>query len=123
VKYTLQVMSAAARWADGVPAHSQLNRCVPPLDRRNGAIIAEDVGCRRIEQKMLPSGRREGEPASGEDPEDVTVSEYDDIALHRTYFGNDTIDPCADLSRLFAAGAAISKNQPTRRSRVNLIRR
>ena len=75
LKRTLWIMSAAVRWADAARIRSQLNRCVPPLDRRNGAIIAEDVGCRRIEQKMLPRLRREGEPASDEDPEDVTVSE------------------------------------------------
>ena len=43
------------------------------------------------------------------------------MAFDGTHFCDDTIHPRADLSGLFTARAAVSKNLPTRCCRVNLV--
>ena len=43
------------------------------------------------------------------------------MAFDGTYLGDDPIHPRADLSGLFAPGASISKNLPTRCCRVDLV--
>src|SRR5262245_31374991 len=82
--------SAATAQANAAPrpprtrsmrARDLVERAVPGPDRRRGSLVTGHADAGRLQPEMRPHGRRQPAPSGGEDARQVTVPEYEHVAI------------------------------------------
>src|SRR5438093_9263784 len=86
-------------WMDGSAWTSDQGGRIPPFERGNSAVVAQDVQCSGVEQEVLAGARRQPEPARRQDTQDVPVGEERDVAGGGARPRDHVVDPRGDVGR------------------------
>ena len=89
---------------------------VPEEDGRvvQGVLVAEDAERRGAEPEVARVRRRQAQPASGQDAEEVAVAEEDDAAAGPFEASHDAVGPGADRLHRLTPGTAVAEQVPAR---------